>query len=171
MILNADQVAYQARALAQSDPFTLLGRKILQEAMEKERKDLPGNVSVWANSAFTKGYCVRRVEEDDAGHEFVAAPAESLPEPDEVNEAADTIATALRSDTDDLHEHLLGDEDRLLDTLDQIIGSEVRNRLDNVSSTLSSRARIELEDYITYWVVRGYAVRVAELATGALTKA
>ncbi len=163
-------MAFQARALAQSDPFTALARKVLQSAMEEERKALPGNPSVWANSAFTKGYCVRRVEEDDAGHQFVPVSGE-LPDPEEVNAAADAIAAALRSDSDEFHEHLLADEERLVDTLDQIIGSEVRNRLDNVSSPLSSRARAELEDYITYWVVKGYALRAAELANGALTKA
>jgi hypothetical protein len=171
MILSPEQMAFQARALAQSDPFTALARTVLQSAMEDERKVAPGNASVWASSAFTKGYCVRRVEEDDAGHEFVAASGDTVAAPEEVSAAADAIATALRTDSEELHEHLMADEEQLLEVLDQIIASEVGNRLENMNSVISSRARVELEDYITYWVVKGYALRAAELATGALTKA
>ncbi len=171
MLLAADQLAYQARALAQSDPFTPLARRSMDRAIEEERKAQAGNFAIWATAAFTKGYCVRRVEEEDEGVTYVAVPEDALPDLDEVDAKTAEIATALRTDDESLHAYLISDEERLLDVLDQVIGSEVRNRIENANTTLSSGARAELEDYLTYWVVRGYALRAAELATGALTKA
>jgi hypothetical protein len=172
VILEADQVAFNARALAQSDPFTLSARRLLERAIEEERQAQPGNFSVWATAALTKGYCVRRVEEEDTGVTLVASPDDVLPDLEQVESTATSIVTALRgSDDGALAPYLISDEERLFDVLDQIIGSEVRNRIDNASTTPSPRARAELEDYITYWVVRGYALRAAELATGAITKA
>ena len=170
MLLAADQMAYQARALAQSDPFTLLARRSMDRAIEAERKAQPGNFAIWATAAFTKGYCVRRVEEEDEGVTYSAVPAEDLPDVDVLDAKTAEIVAALRSDDDALHQYLISDEERLLDVLDQVIGSEVRNRIENTSQVLTSPARAELEDYLTYWVVRGYALRAAELATGALTR-
>ena len=172
MLLAADQLAYQARALAQSDPFTPLARRSMDRAIEEERKAQPGNFAIWATAAFTKGYCVRRVEEEDEGVTYAAAAPDALPDLDQLDATTIEIMTALRGDDDDaLHPYLVSDEDRLLDVLDQVIGSEVRNRLENTSQTLTSPARAELEDFLTYWVVRGYALRAAELATGALVRA
>ena len=175
MLLAADQLAYQARALAQSDPFTPLARRSMDRAIEEERKAQPGNFAIWATAAFTKGYCVRRVEEEDEGITYAAAPPDALPELDELDAKITEIMTVLRTDDEAadaaLHEYLVSDEDRLLDVLDQVIASEVRNRLENTNQTLTSPARAELEDFITYWVVRGYALRAAELATGALVRA
>jgi hypothetical protein len=171
MLLAADQMAYQARALAQSDPFTPLARRSMDRAIELERKAQPGNFAIWATAAFTKGYCVRRVEEEDTGVTYVAVAPEGLPDLDELDARTADIVSALRSDDESLHEYLISDEERLVDVLDQVIGSEVRNRVENSSASLSSGARAELEDYLTYWVVRGYALRAAELATGALVKA
>ena len=170
MLLAADQMAYRARALAQSDPFTALARKSMDRAMEAERTAQPGNFAIWASAAFTKGYCVRRVEEEDEGVTYAASP-DDPPDVDDLDAKTAEIATALRSDDDALRPYMISDEERLLDVLDQVIGSEVRNRLENTNQVLTSPARAELEDYLTYWVVRGYALRAAELATGALVRA
>jgi hypothetical protein len=166
-VLEADQMAYQARALAQSEPFTLMARRFVDRAMEEERNAQPGNFAIWANAAFTKGYCVRRVEEEDVGRSFTVAPDDALPDPAELEKRTDEIFTALRSEDSDLSGVLISDEDRMLDVLDQVIASEVRNRIENAGN-MSSRAKVELEDYMTYWVVRGYALRVAEQTTGAI---
>ena len=168
-LLQADQMAYRSRALAQSEPFTELARRLMSQWMDAERAAQPGNFAIWANAAFTKGYCVRKVEEDDVAITFTDTPPEDMPTEEQVAAKTDEIVTALRSDDSDISPHVISDEDRLFDVLDQIIGSEVRNRTDN-AGTISSRARVELEDYVTYWVVRGYALRAAEAATGAITK-
>ncbi|MGH9223558.1 MAG: hypothetical protein ACRD2W_07170 [Acidimicrobiales bacterium] len=169
-ILQADQMAYRSRALAQTEPFTELARRLLNQWMQAERDAQPGNFAIWANAAFTKGYCIRKVEEDDSALAFTTTPDGELPPTEQVVTATDEILTALRSDDGDIASVLIADQDRLFDVLDQVIGSEVRNRTEN-AGTISSRARVELEDYITYWVVRGYALRAAEQATGAITPA
>jgi len=171
VLLAADEMAYRARALAQSDPFTLMARRSMDRAIDEERKAQPGNFAIWATAAFTKGYCVRRVEEEDEGVTYAASPEDTLPDLDALDAKTTEIVTALRGDDDALHQYLISDEERLLDVLDQVIGSEVRNRLENTNKVLTSPARAELEDYLTYWVVRGYALRAAELATGALARA
>ena len=169
-LLLADQMAYRSRALAQSEPFTELARRLMSEWMQTERDAQPGNFAIWANAAFTKGYCIRKVEEDDSELSFTVTPREDMPPVEHVVKTTDEMLGALRSDDSDISNILIADEDRLFDVLDQVIGSEVRNRTDN-AGTISSRARVELEDYITYWVVRGYALRAAEAATGAITRA
>jgi hypothetical protein len=169
-IRDAEQMAFSARALAQSHPFTQLVKRLYESTMEEERKAQPGDFSIWAGSALTKGYCVRRVEEDEAGLVLTGADPQTLPDPEEVDKAAVPFIAALQTPDAPL-DFLLSDQDLLLEVLDRIIGSEVRNRLDNAPTNLTSRGRAELEDYLTYWVLRGYALRTAELATGALTKA
>ncbi len=170
MIRDAEQMAFSARALAQSHPFTPLAKQLVDAAIEEERKAQPGDFSIWAASALTKGYCVRRVEEDEAGMVLAGANPEALPDPSEVDGAAQPIIKALQSPDAPL-DFFLEDQERLVEVLDRIIGSEVRNRLETAPTNLTSRGRAELEDYLTYWVIRGYALRTAELATGALTKA
>ncbi len=167
-LLEPDQMAYRSRALAQTEPFTNLARRVLDADMAKERDAQPGNFAIWANAAFTKGYCVRRVEEDDVALTFAAAADEAVPAVERVLEVTDEIVTALRSEDLDLSEHMISSEARLFDVLDQVIGSEVSTRTNTADVNLSARARQELEGYLTYWVVRGYALRAAEKATGAV---
>jgi hypothetical protein len=162
-LLEPDQMAYRARALAQSEVFSSLARNLVMEEMATEREAQPGNFAIWASAAYTKGYCVRKVEEDDVGLAFEVTPEEGMPERSEVEATTEKIALALRSEDSDIDPYLISDPDRLFEVLDQIdtVGSQ----------NMSSRARSELEDYITYWVVRGYALRAAEQLTGAITPA
>ena len=170
MIRNAEQMAFSARALAQSHPFTELAKRVYDSSIEEERKAQPGDFAIWAGSAMTRGYCVRRVEEDEVGLVLTGADPEALPELDELNEGTASVIAALQSPDAPL-DFLLVEQDRLLEVLDRVIGSDVLNRLDNAPTNLTSHGRSELEDYLTYWVIRGYALRAAELATGALAKA
>ena len=170
MIRDAEQMAFSARALAQSHPFTELAKRLYESNMAEERKAQPGEFSVWAGSAMTKGYCVRRGEEDEVGMVLTGASPARLSEPLGLDEAAVPFIQALQTPDVPL-DFFLVDQEQMLEVLDRIIGSEVRNRLDNAPANLSSRGRLELEDYLTYWVIKGYAVRTAELAAGALVKA
>jgi hypothetical protein len=64
---------------------------------------------------------------------------------------------------------MLGDDESIIAALDRIIGSEVDRRLDHWRESIDDKAWEELEEYITWWVVKGYALRVAETTTGALS--
>jgi len=164
--LEADELSYRARALAQAHPLTPLAKRYIDRAIEEQRSSQPmAEIGTWAGAALLSGYCLRRVEETEAGLEL-APDEESQPELDELDEASAQIAADLR--TDDAAKHLMSDDDRVIDALDRIIASEVSRRLDNWKDDVDQTAWGELEEYLTWYVVKGYALRVAETATGAL---
>jgi len=165
--LTAEELSYRARALAQAHPLTALAKKYLDRAVAQQRLNQPiPEIGIWAGASLLNGYCLRCVEENDADILLAAASDDSaFPDLDDLDELATTVAAELRSDTGS--RHLLGD-DRVFDSLDRIISSEVNNRLGHWSDTIDDAAWAEMEEYITWWVVKGYALRVAETMTGAL---
>ncbi len=164
--LNAEDLAYRARALAQAHPLTGLARQYIDRAVADQRTSQPvPEIGIWAGAGSIAGYCLRRVEETEAGLEFEVGE-EPLPELDALEEATSQIAAELR--TEGAGGHLLGDEDRTIEALDRIIASEVSRRLDHWKDDVDQAAWDELEEYLTWWVVKGYALRAAETATGAL---
>ncbi len=164
--LTAEDLAYRARALAQAHPLTHLARSYVDRAVAEQRTSQPiPEIGIWAGAAAIGGYCLRRVEESEAGLDL-AATVEDLPDLDALEEATTTIAAELRSEG--AGGHLLGDENRMIEGLDRIIASEVSRRLDHWKDDVPQAAWAELEEYLTWWVVKGYALRVAETVTGAL---
>jgi hypothetical protein len=105
------------------------------------------------------------VEETDAGLEL-APDDDRQPDLSELEEAATSVAADMRSDA--AGPHLLGDEDRTIEALDRIIASEVSRRLDHWKDDIDQSAWAELEEYLTWYVVKGYSLRVAETVSGAL---
>ncbi len=167
--LGAEELAYRARALAQTHPLTPLAKRYLDKAVAVQRTSQPvPEIGVWAGASLLCGYCLRRVEENELGLELQAVDDEAkLPDHEKLDEVAGEIAADLRGD--DAGGHLLSpDPDAVVDALDRIIFSEVRNRLDHWKESIDQKAWEELEEYITWWVVKGYALRVAETLTGAL---
>jgi hypothetical protein len=164
--MKPEELAYNARALAQAHPFTPLAKRYVDKAIAEQRTSQPvPEIGVWAGHALTVGYSLRRVEENDAGLRL--EPGGELPALDSLDEEATRIAAELR--TDDSGGHLLGDDASIVEALDRIIGSEVDRRLDHWRDSIDEKAWAELEEYITWWVVKGYALRVAETTTGALS--
>ena len=159
-------LAFRARALAQSHPLTPLAKRYIDWAVADQRMSQPiAEIGIWAGYALTNGYCLRRVEEDAAG--LVLTPAEGdEPDLDRLEEEAGRIAADLRTEAGG--RHILGDDGETIDALDHIIASEVERRLDHWRDSVDEAAWAELEEYITWWAVKGYALRVAEMATGAL---
>jgi hypothetical protein len=105
------------------------------------------------------------VEEEDMGI-HLEANEEAVPELDALDEEATRIAGDLRSEGAD--PHTISDEDTILDALDRLIASDVSKRLDHWKDSVDKKAWAELEEYLTWWVVKGYALRVAEQSIGAL---
>ncbi|MDQ6727339.1 MAG: hypothetical protein M3066_14410 [Actinomycetota bacterium] len=164
--LNAEDLAYRARALAQAHPLTTLARQYVDRSVAEQRTSQPiPEIGIWAGAAAIGGYCLRRVEESEAGL-ALSATDDDLPALDAIEEATTTIAAELRAEGGG--GHLLGDEDRTIEALDRIIASEVSRRLDHWKDDVDQAAWDELEEYLTWWVVKGYALRVAETVTGAL---
>ena len=164
--LTAEDLAYRARALAQAHPLSALARRYVDRAVADQRTSQPvPEIGIWAGAATITGYCLRRVEETEAGLDFEVSDGE-LPDLDSLEEATTKVAADLR--TEGAGGHLLGDEDRTIEALDRIIASEVSRRLDHWKDDVDQAAWGELEEYLTWWVVKGYALRVAETVTGAL---
>lgn len=164
MSLDAEGVAYRARALAQAHPLTLTAKRYVDRVVADQRTSQPlPEIGIWAGAAILNGYCVRRVEEGDAG---LAPEPEAAGGADEValdhlEEEATRLAAMLRTGEDG--DFLLGDEVRTVETLDRIVGSEVEKRLDHWRDDVDEKAWEELSEYITWWVVKGYALRAAEV--------
>ena len=166
MALGDGGLAFEARALAQGHPLTPLAKRYIDRAVADQRLSQPiVEIGIWAGYALTTGYCLRRVEENAAG--LVLGPTDRTDlDLDRLEEEAAVIAAELRGDEG--ARHILGDEEETIAALDKIIASEVERRLDHWRDSVDEAAWAELEEYITWWAVKGYALRVAEMATGAL---
>lgn len=169
--MTAEEVAYRARALAQAHPMTPLAKRFMDLAVAEQKTSQPiPELGMWAGAALLNAYCVRLVHESEAGMELVPTPGEvddSRIGP--LDAAATRIAGELRSD--DIDRHMVVDTDSTVEALDRIVASEVSRRLDNWKDELDRSAWSELEDYLTWWVIKGYALRIAEGEVGALAAA
>lgn len=166
MSTSAEQLAYNARALAQAHPLTPLAKRFVDRAAEVERTTQPlAEIATWAAAGATTGYCLRRVEENETGL-VLAATDEADVDLDELDDQAQRIVADLRSEHGS--DQYLVAEDDVVAALDRIIASEVDRRLHNWRDSVDDQAMHEFEDYVTWWVLKGYALRVAEQLKGAL---
>jgi hypothetical protein len=53
-------------------------------------------------------------------------------------------------------------EEKVIEALDRIIAGEIDRRLSHWEDTIDPQTWEELENYIAWWVIKGYAMRVAE---------
>lgn len=163
---GAEDLARQARTLAQAHPLTPLASDYINRTAEDQRAAQPSpEIATWASTCLLNGYCLRRVEENEAGlvlqvQDDAGVSAEALAE--EVSR----IAADLRAP--DGGAHFLIDDDEVVTALDRIIASEVSKRLDNLRNAIDEAAANEIEEFLTFFVVQGYALRVAEQGAGAL---
>ena len=161
---DAAERAYKARALAQAHPLTNVARRFRERAVAQEELDQPMvELARWAGEALLKGYCLRRVEEQDAG--AGGDLAEDGTDLDQLGARTTEIAADLRGG--DPAPHLLGDADLTFGALDRIITSELSSRADNYREAVDAAGWRQFEEYIAWWTVRGYALRAAEASQGA----
>ena len=79
MTLSPEDLTYRARALAQAHPLTGLAQRFINRAVGEQRTSQPiPEIGIWAGAALINGYCLRRVEENDAGLDAVV-PADAPP--------------------------------------------------------------------------------------------
>lgn len=163
---GAEDLARQARTLAQAHPLTPVASDFVNRSVDEQKASQPSpEVATWAAACLLNGYCLRRVEEVEAGlvlqvQDGAAATVEQL------GEDATRIAAELR--TAEGTGHFLIDDGEVVTALDRIIASEVNRRLDNIRNAIDEAAATEIEEFLTWFVVRGYALRVAEQAAGAV---
>ena len=141
-------LAFRARALAQAHALSAAAQRLANRAAADEGRAQPRpELGVWAATALTQGYCLRRVQERDGTVEVGHADDDSL------DQAAIAHAGLLRSGEGD---------DITVAALDLLVGSQVQHRLEPWRDELDETAWAELEQYLTWWVVKGYGLRVAE---------
>ena len=164
MTLDAQDLSYRARALAQTHPLTPLAKRYIDRAVGEQRTSQPlPEIGIWAGAALIVGYCLRRVEEDDAGF-VLGAVGGAAHDLDRLEAEVAEVAADVR--TGGSAEYLLGDEERTVAALDRLVHSEVDKRLEHWRDSVDDKAWAELEEYLTWWVVKGYAVRVVERKLG-----
>lgn len=161
---SAHDLARQARTLAQSHPFTPVAGQFVNESVAEQTKSQPTpEVGTWAGACLTNGYCLRRVEEIQAGLVLQVQAGSSVSAAALGVEAA-RLAASLRSSGAGI-EFLIAEDD-VIGALDHIIASEVSKRLDDLRNSIDKEAAAEIEEFLTWWTVQGYALRVAEQASG-----
>nr|MBA3287737.1 hypothetical protein [Acidimicrobiia bacterium] len=158
MTAAAETLAFRARALAQAHPLTALAGQFVARIVTGEQAvQIHADVATWAGAELVAGYCLRRVEEDDAGLQHRPSPEHDVTL-EQLDAVAREVATALR--IGDPEPHLLGEAGDILAGLNAIIAAEIDARLHNFREEMDSAACDEFADYVTAWVVTGYAVRV-----------
>lgn len=166
MTFSDEDLAFRARALAQAHPFTSLAQRYLNRIVGEQRASQPlPEIGTWAGAALTGGYCLRRVEEHEAGLSLEATPDVDV-DADRLDEVAVQIAAEVRTGAGD---HSLGDDERTVAALDRLVHAEVDKRLEHWRDSVDDKAWAELEEYLTWWVVKGYALRIAETTMGAVS--
>lgn len=157
MTFTPDELVFRARALAQAHPFTPRAQAFLRDTIADETRDQGvEQMGIWAGYALTVGYCLRRVEENDAGTS--PAPIDGLP--GDLGAASDAISEAIRNG--DAEGLLAYDEPTIVAALDRVIAGEIERRLSDGREVLDGTTFASLEGYIAWWVVKGYALRIAE---------
>ncbi len=150
--MQAEELAYRARALAQSHPLTdaATAFRAYHVALERDRQAM-AQFAEWAAVAFLSGYCVRRVEES------ACDVVPSIAEGDSIDRAAE-VAAALRAGEPVT---LLNDA-VVIEALDRVITSEIAKRSDQWREQVGEAEWSEFETYAAWWVTFGYAARAAE---------
>lgn len=162
------ELAFKSRALAQAHPLSESSRRYVNHVVGEQRVNQPlPEIGIWAGAAIVEGYCLRRVEEAETfGIEEVYTDSlesddrgiES--EADRLDRIASQLASQIRTGAADYF--ICASPYRTEDVLDYLIYSQVQRRLDHWRDSIDDAAWKELEEYITWWTVKGYALRCAE---------
>ena len=162
--IDVSDLCFTARALAQTHPMTEASHRYRQECLEGERRRQPvTELADWATTALLVGYCLRRSEEQrvDGGEIGAGAAVSTGGEID--LEQVTALSESLR--VGDAGSVSLLAADVTIAALDRIIATELDKRQEHLREQLDDASWSELEDYIAWWVIHGYALRASECLT------
>jgi hypothetical protein len=163
---DADDLARQARTLAQAHPLTPQATEFVNRVVAEQSASQPvPEIGTWAGTCLLNGYCLRRVEENEAGL-MLQLQQDAAVDLERLGEEASRIAAELRAGEGKAP--FLISDDRVVSALDRIIFSEVGKRTDNLRNALEKDAIVEIEEFLTWWTVQGYGLRAAEKACGSV---
>ena len=157
---GVDDLCFTARALAQSHPMTEASHRYRQECSERERRQQPvTELGDWAGTALLVGYCLRRSEEQRVR---TGGPADG-PAPQGGIDLEEVTALSESLTVGDADSVTLLPATVTVAALDRIIAGEMDKRNEHLREQLDDASWAELEDYIAWWVIHGYALRACEL--------
>jgi hypothetical protein len=157
MTLALDDIVFRTRALAQAHPLTPRAEGYLKWVVTEQQDEQPApEIGIWAGYALTVGYCLRRVEESDT-HGSISVGRDLAGDLDELSSA---IGDRIRTEQAD--GMLLYPEPLVVSALDRIIAGEVDRRLAHGSDEIDQATFEQLEAYLAWWTIKGYALRIAE---------
>ena len=162
--------------------MTEAAHRYRQRCHETERSRQPvTELADWASTALLVGYCLRRAEAQRAGVESAGAgagPAGAVSDGGEpagseragagpVGAGSDDLAPAIAAAAESLRTGeaervTLLDPDITISALDRVIATELDKRQEHLREQLDDQEWSELEDYIAWWTVHGYALRAVE---------
>ena len=156
---DVSDLCFAARALAQTHPMTEASLRYRQQCFETERARQPvTELADWASTALLVGYCLRRSEEQRVpGDRLPAAAADGEIDLESVAALSETLRVG-----DPGSVSLLPAEVTVA-ALDRIIATELDKRNEHLREQLDDASWSELEDYIAWWTIHGYALRSSEL--------
>ena len=158
--VDVSDLCFAARALAQTHPMTDASHRYRQECLDSERRRQPvTELADWAATALLVGYCLRRSEEQRV-HDGAFAAAASTGDQIDL-EHVTALSESLR--VGDPGSVSLLPAEVTVAALDRIIATELDKRQEHLREQLDDEAWSELEDYIAWWVIHGYALRASEL--------
>ncbi len=159
--MNVDDLVFRTRALSQAHPLSKVAERYVNRIIARERSSQPTpEIGIWAGYALTLGYALRKVEEVETLGARLPTRTES---PQVLDTRAGDIAAAVRTVGAECY---LWDEETVVGALDRLIAGEVERRLDHWRGTVTAATWRELEEYLAWWTVKGYALRVAETSVG-----
>jgi hypothetical protein len=154
--VDVADLCFAARALAQTHPMTELSLRYRQQRFEEERARQPvTELADWASTALLVGYCLRRSEEQHVSQDQLPVVVSEID-----LERVAALSEALR--TGDASSVSLLASPVTVAALDRIIATEMDKRQEHLREQLDDAEWSELEDYIAWWVIHGYAVRASE---------
>lgn len=158
---GSGSLVFKTRVLAQAHPLSPEAHRYVNRVVARERSTRPQEeMGDWAGNGLTIGYCLRRIEEVEVLG--VGSETGTL-EVNRVDELTSGVASAMRSSA--FQANYLLAEETIVSTLDDLIRGEIERRLDHLKETVSEETWGELEEYIAWWVIKGYALRVVETDT------
>jgi len=157
----AQQLCFTARALAQTHPLSPAVYDYRRAFVTEEVSRQPNKDFVdWSSNCLLVGYCLRRAEENEKG---VAVDVTRLD-----HEALRMRATAIASDiVGGVDSHFVGDVSVVIAALDRLISTELEKRWETAKDYASTQEWELVEEYLSWSVVHGYCLRVAETTQGA----
>lgn len=160
-MVDFDGWIVRARALGQTHPFSPRAYRYVNAVVTRERaQQAADEIGVWAGQAITAGYCLRCVEEQESSEAIEPGSAAALPA--SLDAASSHVAERLR--TEGAEPFLLSSEDEVVEGLDHLIAGEIERRLGSwgEADDVDEDAWAELEEYLAWWTIKGYALRVVD---------